>query len=111
VTPLSRSELKEYRPPDVWTAFLLHQVEAVCAGKCCNQAISLKSRQGRQMSVIEIYRQPKRLRLTSWQCADNPSAPQNIKASNSGVKYMIPSSEKLLKFAPVAVFLASDQSA
>jgi hypothetical protein len=59
----------------------------------------------------EIYRQPKRLRLTSWQCADNPSAPQNIKASNSGVKYMIPSSEKLLKFAPVAVFLASDQSA
>jgi hypothetical protein len=51
------------------------------------------------------------LRLTSWQFADNPSATQNIKASNSGVKYMIPSSEKLLKFAPVAVFLASDQSA
>jgi hypothetical protein len=51
------------------------------------------------------------LRLTSWQFADYPSATQNIKASNSGVKYMIPSSEKLLKFAPVAVFLASDQSA
>jgi hypothetical protein len=57
-----------------------------------------------------IYHQLRRLRLTSW-FADNPSATQNIKASNSGVKYMIPSSEKLLKFAPVALFLASDQSA
>jgi hypothetical protein len=63
------------------------------------------------MSAIGIYHQLRRLRVTSWQFADNPSATQNIKASNSGVKYMIPSSERLLKFAPLAVFLASDQSA
>jgi hypothetical protein len=42
-------------------------------------------------------------------CADNPSATQNTKARNSGVKWMIPSSEKLLNFAPLAVFLASNQ--